>query len=313
MRVPRFLLVVTALLATAGPLSAQASGVQLPLAPSDTVYEVRVQDGSILYGQVVEAGAERLVLLTSAGLRIELSRAQIRSVAPIRGTVRPDGEVWLADPNSTRLFFGPTGRSLRRGDGYVGAFELSLPFVAYGLTDRITIAGGTPIVPEVLGRVVYLAPRVQVVRTDRLHLSAGILSFFDLTDNGDGDPDHLGVVYGAGTVGSADNALSFGAGWGVAGSDIQGRPAMMLGGEARVSRRIKLITESYLFSYEEDEYDFETDTYREGTAHAGVLGLGVRMFGERLAGDLGLGVGFGDSDFACCIPLVNFVYNFGRR
>jgi hypothetical protein len=43
----------------------------------------------------------------------------------------------------------------------------------------------------------------------------------------------------------------------------------------------------------------------------GLLGAGVRIFGERLAGDLGLGFGVGEADFSCCVPLVNFVYNLG--
>ena len=305
MRVLRFFLLALALLATAGRLAAQV--------PSDTIYEVRVQDGSILYGRVVESDAERVVLLTASGLRIDLPRAQIRSLGPVRGSVRPDGEVWLDDPNSTRLFFGPTGRSLRARDGYVGAFELFLPFLAYGITDRITIAGGTPIVPEVLGRVWYLAPRVQLVRTEQVHLSTGVLAFFNLADEWGDDPDAIGIFYGAGTVGSVDNALTFGAGWGFAGSDVEGRPALMLGGEARVSRRVKLITENYLVSYEDSQYDWETDTYRDGTGHLGLVGFGVRLFGERLAGDLGLGVAFENSNVSCCLPLVNFVYNFGRR
>src|SRR5688500_9722945 len=200
MRVPRFILVGLFLLAGVRRLAAQ--GIPSPT-PGDTVYEVRVQDGSILYGRIVESDQERVVLVTSSGLRIDLQRAQIRSLGPIRGAVRPDGEVWLDDPNSTRLFFGPTGRSLRAGDGYVGAFELFLPFVAVGLTDRITIAGGTPIIPEVIGRVVYLAPRIQIVRTERVHLSTGVLSFFDLTSSGEFDgPDAVGILFGAGTVGS---------------------------------------------------------------------------------------------------------------
>jgi hypothetical protein len=298
----------------AGRASAQVPDAVQRLAPSDTVYEVRLQDGSVLYGQVVGADAQRLVLVTQAGVRVELQRAQIRAASPARGRVRDDGTVWLEDPNRTRLFFGPTGRSLAGGEGYIGAFELFLPFLAYGVTDRVTIAGGTPVFPEAIGRVFYLAPKVQLVGTERLHLSSGVLAFFGT------EGDVAGILYGAGTWGSADDAISAGAGWGFAGSEVTNRPAFMLGGEKRVSRRAKLITENYLFTSREtvyDESDFSgpepTFSSHEETRVVGLIGGGVRLFGERLTGDLGIGMAVGDVDFTCCLPLVNFVYNFGSR
>jgi hypothetical protein len=300
-----------ALFVCAWPLAAQAPGVADRLTPSDTIYEVRLQDGSVLYARVVAAEPQRIELETTAGVRLQVGRAQIRSASPVRGTVQPDGMVWPEDPNSTRLFFGPTGRALRQGDGYVGAFELFLPFVAVGLTDWITIAAGTPIIPEVIGRVAYLAPRIQVVRTERVQLSSGVLAFVDLTDEGGEDPNTLGILYGAGTFGTRDHALSVGAGWGFFGSDIESRPAFMLGGEARLNRRVKLISENYLVSYRTERYDYPTGTYRDDTEYLGLMGAGIRIFGERLAGDLGLGFGVGEADFGCCLPLVNFVYNFG--
>ena len=93
--------------------------------------------------------------------------------------------------------------------------------------------------------------------------------------------------------------------------------AFMLGGEKRVSRRAKLITENYLITWRDDVYDYggdfsnPTPVVTRETRAMGLLGGGIRLFGERMAGDLGLGVAVGDTDFHCCIPLVNFVYNFG--
>jgi len=37
---------------------------------------------------------------------------------------------------------------------------------------------------------------------------------------------------------------------------------------------------------------------------------GLRFFGERLSADFGIGAAFGDTEAACCLPLVNFVYTF---
>jgi hypothetical protein len=284
--------------ALAAPAAGQVPDSAQLASDQETVYEVRLEDGSVLYGRIVAVAGTSVTMVTSGGVRIELQRAQIRAASPMRGTVRADGEIWPEDPNRTRLFFGPTGRALRAGEGYIGAFELFLPFVAVGLTDFLTIAGGTPIIPEAIGQVVYLAPRIQIVDTDRVQLSTGALAFFDLGD--DADPGTLGILFGAGTFGSNDHALTAGAGWGFAGDEVSNRPAILFGGETRISRRVKLITENYYVSWDDDDGDSIT-----------LFGAGIRIFGERMTGDLGLGFGGGAADFACCIPLVNFVYNFG--
>ena len=318
----RPLLLAVALLAiAAGASSAQEPATAPEIAVSDTIREIRLTDGSVIYGRVASVEADRVIVVTQAGVRIELSRAQIRSTSRVRGDIR-EGEVWLEDPNRTRLFFGPTGRSLRGGEGYVGAFELFLPFLSIGVTDRITMAGGTPVIPEVIGRVIYLAPKVQLLAAERMQLSSGVLAFFNLDgDEFEDDTDVVGVLYGAGTWGSQDNAISAGAGWAFAGSDVENRPAFMLGGETRISRRIKLISENYLVTYTSSSYEgghvnpdgtYNPGLERKTVESLGLLSGGVRIFGERLAGDLGIGVGLGGGEgVVCCLPLVNFVYNFG--
>lgn len=313
-RLPLLLVAVVAALMSLppAPVQAQVGPAAQRLAVSDTTYQLGLTDGSTLIGRVTEATPDRIVVVTSSGVRIELDRGQIRSVEPVRGTVR-EGQVWPADPNRTRLLFGPTGRSLRRGEGYIGAFELFLPFLSYGLTDRLSLAGGTPILPGAIGRIFYLTPKLTLLERPAVQASTGVLAFLDFEE---ADSDIVGILYGAGTWGSADDALTAGVGWAFSGSDVTNRPAFLLGGEKRLSARVKLVTENYLVSYAETEYRYsptEGETSIRRTEVAGILGGGVRIFGERLAGDLGLGLGVGDADFFCCVPLVNFVYNFGAR
>ena len=57
-----------------------------------------------------------------------------------------DHEFQPRDPRNSRLMFAPTARSLRAGEGYVAVYEARLPFVQVGITDRISIGGGTPLV-----------------------------------------------------------------------------------------------------------------------------------------------------------------------
>jgi preprotein translocase subunit YajC len=291
----RWLLACTLFLAVSpGAVQAQDTAT---LAVSDTIWEVRLTDGTLLVGRVVAATEERVTIETAAGTRVDVARAQIRSLRLAEGRV-VDGAYWFADPNHTRLFLlSPTGRSLERGEGYISAFMVVLPFVAYGVTDYLTIAGGTPLIPEVIGRVFYLAPKVRVLDTPRFDASAGVLAFF-LTE--DVDAGSVGLLYGVGTYGSLDHAVTAGAGWafelGGGESDIARQPVVMLGGETRVARTVKLVTENFFVPGES----------------GALLSAAVRLFGERISVDVGL-MGFVSSDDFGWIPAGNFVYNFGRR
>lgn len=277
------------------PVGAQAQQAGTPAAAADTVTEVRLRDGSVLYGQVVEETSDRIVLVTTSGARVEIARSEITSMR--RSVRRASGEVWPEDPNRTRLFFTSTARALDRGEGYVSSFMLFFPFVAYGITDHITIAGGTPILPGAIGEMFYVAPKVTVYEREQLSFAVGGLGFF-VTDQL--DEGSVGILYGASTIGGVDRALTVGAGWGyIAGgannSEVSRDPVFMIGGETRISRRVKLITENWLAF---------------GSGADGLVSGGFRFIGDRLSADLGFG-GFVGESSACCLPLVNFVWSFG--
>jgi len=122
-------------------------------ATADSVTEIRLRDGSVLVGRIERETETSVLLVTPGGVRTEIPRAQILSMR--RVLLRPSGEVWPDDDNVSRLFFTSTGRAVPKGEGYVSAYWLFFPFVGYGVTDDFTIAGGTPIVPGGIGKVVY--------------------------------------------------------------------------------------------------------------------------------------------------------------
>lgn len=270
------------------------------LAVSDSLVEVRLADGETYVGRIVAVQGDTLTLQGVSGVRVQFTRAQVVSARPAQGRAQ-GGAFWREDPNRTRLFFSPTGRSLPAGDGYFGVYELFIPFVAYGITDRIMIAGGSPFYLAFMGEEtpVYLGPKVQVV--DRPNLSGSVGAMTVLVPGGGGDQsetDVFGIAYGVGTLGSPDRAVTAGIGWGYDGSDLSSRPVVLLGGETRVSRSLKLLTENVLLP---------------GSDTGMLVSGGVRFFGERLSADAGLVGYLGTGDRECCFPLVNFVYNFGGR
>lgn len=254
--------------------------------PDSIVYEIELSDGSTVYGHIEAENAATVTVRTVGGVRMEIPRDRILSMDELRGRV-VDGEVVPSDPSPTRLLFSSTGRSLPAGEGYVGTYLVVLPFVAVGVTDAITIAGGAPVT---LGEIepFYFAPKVRVLHRDRADVSVGLLHF--VWDGDDG-----GVVYGVGTFGSPDQALTAGLGFGYAGTDIEAEPVFLLGGESRTGRRTKFVTENYLVP----------------GGGLFLFSAALRIMGQRFSTDVGVMGGGGGDDLDCCVPLVNFSYAFG--
>lgn len=283
------LLLLGLFLGAPAPAAAQVPGT---IAVSDTLVQVRLADGSTLFGRVVAVEGDRIVLQTQGGARVEVERAQIRSLTRVRGRVQ-DGEVLQDDPHATRLFFAPTGRTLAAGEGYFGVYELFFPFVTFGVTDRLVVTGGTPVIPGAVGEFAYFGPKLLVFQGPRTHISAGVFTGFF-------DGGLAGIAYGVGTWGDTDNAFTAGAGMSFhreeGGGGVADRPLIMLGGEARTGSRTKFISENYFVPGES----------------FGLVSGGLRFWGERLSADAGVGLFVGE-EVECCLPLVNFVYTFGKK
>lgn len=277
-------LILAALLSTfaADPAWAQASA-------GDPVvtYELRLRDGSRAFGRIASETETEVVFETVSGVMLRAERAQIVTLRQVEGELR-DGEFLPADPNATRLFFGPTGRSLPKGQVYLGVYQFVMPFVQVGVTDHFSIGGGTPLVfgfdDDGFDRPYWVTPKLQVYNGRKAQVAVGAFQGF-------GGGGSAGIAYGVVTTGSASASLTGGVG--MAYSDTGDRAAVvMVGGDRQVRRNMKFVTENYLWK----------------SGH-GVVSAGVRFFGERLSADLALTMPVGyDTRFV--MPVVNFVYLF---
>lgn len=224
-----------------------------------------------------------------------LSRALLQVVIVIAGSTaaaaqdagRAVAEAPTVDVNTTRLFFGPTARSLPKGQVYLGVYEFFMPFVQVGVTDRFSIGGGTPLLVgfEDFERPFWVTPKLQILDTGKTQVAAGVFHAFDSSSSGGG------IAYGVVTRG--DQNASFTGGAGMAYTVDGGRAAVvMIGGDARVRRNMKVMTENYLWQ-----------------GGDGVLTGGVRFLGDHLSADVGLAFPIGAGEFFA-FPVVNFVYVF---
>jgi hypothetical protein len=109
---------------------------------------------------------------------------------------------------------------------------------------------------------------------------------------GDGS---FGIAYAVVTRGNADSGVTGGAGWAYERyDDNEGTAIGMIGGEHRIRRGLKLITENYVWS------------------GGGIVTGGVRFLGDRFSTDLGLVVPMTGGEFIG-FPILNFVWNITRK
>jgi hypothetical protein len=285
MMMTRFIAIVSVcvLVSQPGRAVAQTSAADGPATRSQLV----LRDGSRLFGVVISENESEVVFRTEAGATVTTRRAEIASLEQMTGVV-VDGQFLPPDPNATRLFFGPTGRSLAKGQAYFGVYEFVMPFVQVGVTDRLSIGGGTPLVfglDDEGERPFWITPKLQLLNRSRTQLSAGTFHVFNSHGAGGG------VGYLVGTHGDTGGSVTVGAGLAY-GTEGGRSGVLMIGGEHQVRRSLKLISESYI--------------WRGGN---GMASAGIRFFGERLSADLAIAIPIGAEDLFA-FPVLNFVYMF---
>jgi hypothetical protein len=258
------------------------------------VYRLTLHDGSDIIGTIVKQDTLAVEFQTISKISMLVPRSQIATMTLLSG-YNVDSEYRRSDPNSSRLFFSPTGRALKNGQGYFSAYEIFFPSIAVGIGDVVSLSGGISLLPGVENQIFYFAPKVTPVHVQNFDLSGGILFAHGTGSTSFGG----GVIYGVGTYGSEDNSLTMGLGWGFSGGDVANKPIVILGGEIRLTHSIKLISENWIPPW--------TDII--------IYSFGLRFHGENLAADLGFirtSAGMETSGFPY-IPWIGFTYNFGAR
>ncbi len=253
----------------------QAQTPRPPAPPVDTsaVISLRFTDGTQLTGRVVARDDSSLTIVTVAGLRVN---TPLRAIAAWRGGMGrvSGGHFRPPDPNRSRLFLTPTARTLPSGGGYFADYYLFLPFLGYGVTDRITVAGGVSLIPGATSQLLYIAPKVGLVQSPTVSVAVGGVYL-----TVPGEAGWVGAGYGVVTLGDEENALTVLGGYAFENGDRSDAPTFIIGGEHRIGDGSKLLVEAWKFP---------------GADVVPVL-FGVRWFGTWVAVDFGLIKAFGTS------------------
>jgi hypothetical protein len=257
--------------------------------PDSQAVLLTLRDGSSLVGRVLEVTPTTVRFLSAVG-ESTIPRDAIVSVRNAGTTGARRGEYWPEDPSRTRLFFAPTGRMLRKGEGYFSDAYIFFPSFEGGLSDMFTLGGGMSIIPglSIDEQLFYLTPKVGVVASEKLNIAVGAL----VIGAGGFDDGPAGLGYGVATFGGEDANVTVGAGFGFARTSTS--PAfLMAGGSLRTSRNLALVTENYFYTGSESLF---------------LISGGLRfMSGEKIAVDL---AGFIVTEADYPIPYLSFIYKF---
>jgi hypothetical protein len=266
-----------------------AFSVSLPAQEAEIV-RLQLSGGSVLIGYILSEDSTHIDFQTISNLEISVNKETITGREIIQASFS-ESEVWKSDPNQTRLFFAPTGRALKRGQGYFSVYEIFFPFLAVGITDWLAISGGLSLLPGAESQLLYLAPKITPVQLEKFNFSGGLL-YIRIPD----ESDAAGIFYGIGTYGNEKASITLGLGFAFGGGEIADKPVYTLGAELRSSNSVAFITENWLIP--------DSDVQ--------VVSAGLRFFGENLAADFGL-IGFpgADTEGFPFLPWVGFSYNFG--
>jgi len=248
-----------------------------------TIVRLELTGGSVLIGSVVSEDSTSITLLLLSKNETTIEKKMIVSREIVSSNIK-DGEYWINDPNNTRLLFGPTGRGLESGSGYFAAYEVFFPMVAVGIGNHLTLAGGISLIPGSSEQLLYFAPKITLFENEKYAVSLG--DFFVKFPS---DSDYLNILYSIGTASFNKSAITIGVGY----ESFSKSPIFLIGGELRISRYAKLITENWFIA--ESEFNF--------------VSLGIRFLGEHLAADFAFVVPLGNEDIIF-IPWLGFAYNF---
>ncbi len=283
-----------------------AKGQNIPVSyPFDSTktYVIVLIDGAEFVGNFLQKDTTTFIIKTSLIPKIEIPVNKIKSIDEVMPFNIKKGTYWFTNPNPGRYLFGPSAYNLKAGEGYYQNTYLFLNSFNVGLTDNISFGGGlefistfTSIANGNLNPIFYITPKVGFKVAENVNVGAGVLYLsapYSSTKR-----TSMGVTYGVGTLGSTNDNITFGMGWGFVDGTFSNKPFLTVSGMTRVAKKTALVTENWFVPS------------NDGTYYT-LISYGIRFFGEKISVDLAF---LNNKDIATVffigIPYVDFVVKF---
>ncbi|HSI91020.1 MAG TPA: hypothetical protein VK927_07880 [Adhaeribacter sp.] len=217
---------------------------QVTFGPGEKIYYVMLNDGMKFFATITGRLEDSYIFQTQYLGQITSSFNAIRYLKEIETS--PGGEYRIPNAHDSRMFFGPTGRGIPQGEGYVQSLYFYLVAANVGITDNFSIGAMTTI-PLFWGtdfNFIFLTPKLSFKTSEKFSISTGLLYTHLFSRYNHSTPD-FGLLYTAGTYGNASNQVTAGIGYAFGNGTLYRTPIFMVGGMKRASNRIALISENY--------------------------------------------------------------------
>jgi hypothetical protein len=257
-----------------------------------TSIRVFLKNGSIIQGVIINRSIDTLQVDANYLGKISIPVGQIEKVEG--GELKETGLQYAAllDPNQTRAFLMPTANTVPAGKGYIGDYELVFFTAAIGVTDWLMLNAGFLLLPIPLeDQIINYGLKARLFQsTNKISIAVGIQML--KVPNSENIP---GIGYGVISFGNENSKLNIAIGSTI-GMDTGDNSAVFgASGDVRVSESVKFLAEMWIIP----KADFIP------------LVLGVRFFGSKLSGDIGLLYPIGEKiPSPIGIPVLNLIYNF---
>lgn len=260
---------------------------------------VETLDGNEYIGIILEQTTETIRIKTDKLGEISIPRAEIKRITQLTATKSKDGTYWLDNPQATRYFWAPNGYSLKKGEGYYQNVWVLFNQAVYGLTDHFS--AGVGVMPLFLfggaSTPAWITAKFSVpVVKDKFNMGAGALIGTVIGEEDAG----FGILYGITTIGSKDQNLNIGLGWGFAGGEMAKNPTVNIGGMIRTGAKGYFITENYFIGTPDN--------------FIVLMSVGGRRIIQRAGLDFGAFIPIGaDIDSFVAIPWLGLTIPFGQK
>lgn len=228
-------------------------------------------DSSKFVGSIIFEDENIIQIITNTGNQFRLNKSDIIQQTPYfadlgcsDSTSSSDISDRLSykDPTKTKLFISPTAKNLEAWSGMVGLYEFIIPYAHLGITDRISI--GAFLMPLPFSSSVAFNGQVNFYSNEQLDFASGLFYFHSLEKSGEDSY----FLYGVTTFSTNNRMINVLSGYNPSSKNY----FISIGGEIKVADEIKIITDNWYFSSDENSTFFT---------------LGLRFFEESYSFDIG--------------------------
>lgn len=264
----------------------------------DSIYLVKLTDGSTIYGKIIWSSEEEIRLLTNNAGELTIKKSKIDKMELQHNIQSKFGEYWFKNPTSTRYLISPSAFNLKAGEGYYQNIWVLFHSVHIGIADFFSLGAGFETLTLLRGQpIFFIVPKFSFRLTDNLYAGVGGL-YLNIASEDTEFGNGIGIGYGLISYGSKDDNLTFGTGLNIVNGTLQTNPSFTLSGMVRLSKHIGLVSENWLFPDYKNNYYF-------------IVSYGMRFIWESITIDLAfINNNQISNTFFLGFPFLDFVIKF---